>query len=141
MSDTRAAAPGPGRPGLQRKDVADAIDVLVERGMRDPSLAQLRQQLGRGSNGTISRLRNEIRGERLLATRTPVEGSVESAVLPALVSAMERLGEEVARAADEQITEMRGAFETAQSKMSRERDEAVLPKMAAYHSGLLPVCH
>jgi len=114
-----------GRPGLQRKDVADAIDTLIKRGIRDPSLTQLRQHLGRGSNSTISRLRNEIRGERLLTTRTPVEGSVESAVLPALVKAMEQLGEEAARAADDQVTQMRSTFEAAQSTLSRERDEAV----------------
>jgi len=113
-----------GRPGLQRKDVADAIDTLIKRGIRDPSLTQLRQHLGRGSNSTISRLRNEIRGERLLTTRTPVEGSVESAVLPALVKAMEQLGEEAARAADDQVTQMRSTFEAAQSTLSRERDEA-----------------
>jgi len=125
MTDPSTPPKSPGRPGLQRKDVADAIDVLVERGIRDPSLAQLRQHLGRGSNGTISRLRSEIRGERLLATRTPVEGSVESSVLPALVSAMERLGEEAAKAADDQVEAMRSTFETAQSTMGRERDAAV----------------
>jgi len=125
MTDSSTPPKSPGRPGLQRKDVADAIDVLVERGIRDPSLAQLRQHLGRGSNGTISRLRSEIRGERLLATRTPVEGSVESSVLPALVSAMERLGEEAAKAADDQIDTMRSTFEAAQSTMGRERDAAV----------------
>lgn len=125
MTDQSIPPKSPGRPGLQRKDVADAIDVLVERGIRDPSLAQLRQHLGRGSNGTISRLRSEIRGERLLATRTPVEGSVESSVLPVLVSAMERLGEEAAKAADDQIEAMRTTFEAAQSTMARERDTAV----------------
>jgi len=126
MTDPQTpSAKSPGRPGLQRKDVADAIDTLVERGIRDPSLVQLRQQLGRGSNGTISRLRSEIRGERLLATRAPVEGSVESAVLPTLVSAMERLGEEAARAADDQVAQMRTTFEEAQSTLSREREEAV----------------
>lgn len=125
MTDTSIPPKSPGRPGLQRKDVADAIDALVERGNRDPSLSQLRQHLGRGSNGTISRLRSEIRGERLLATRTPVEGSVESSVLPVLVSAMERLGEEAAKAADDQIDTMRTTFEAAQSTMARERDTAV----------------
>lgn len=125
MTDQSISPKSPGRPGLQRKDVADAIDALVERGNRDPSLAQLRQHLGRGSNGTISRLRSEIRGERLLATRTPVEGSVESSVLPVLVSAMERLGEEAAKAADDQIEAMRTTFEAAQSTMARERDTAV----------------
>ena len=125
MTDPSTPPKSPGRPGLQRKDVADAIDALVERGNRDPSLAQLRQHLGRGSNGTISRLRNEIRGERLLATRTPVAGSVESSVLPVLVSAMERLGEEAAKAADDQIEAMRSSFEAAQSTMGRERDAAL----------------
>jgi len=125
MIDTQSTPKPPGRPGLQRKDVAEAIDALVERGIRTPSLAQLRHLLGRGSNGTISRLRNEIQGERLLATRTPVEGSIESSVLPTLVSAMERLGEEAAKAADDQIDAMRSTFEAAQSKMTRERDEAV----------------
>ena len=125
MTDQSISPKSPGRPGLQRKDVADAIGALVERGNRDPSLAQLRQHLGRGSNGTISRLRSEIRGERLLATRTPVEGSVESSVLPVLVSAMERLGEEAAKAADDQIEAMRTTFEAAQSTMARERDTAV----------------
>jgi chromosome segregation ATPase len=123
--DTHSPPKSPGRPGLQRKDVAEAIDALMERGIRTPSLAQLREHLGRGSNGTISRLRNEIQGERLLATRTPVEGSIESSVLPTLVSAMERLGEEAAKAADDQIDAMRSTFEAAQSKMTRERDEAV----------------
>lgn len=114
-----------GRPGLQRKDVAGAIDALIEGGIRDPSLAQLRQHLGRGSNSTISRLRNEIRGERLLATRTPVKGSVESSVLPALVSAMERLSEEAAQAADDQVNAMRSEFDASQSTMMRERDKAL----------------
>ena len=125
MANKGGSSKSPGRPGLQRKDVAAAIDSLVERGIRDPSLAQLRKHLGRGSNGTISRLRGEIRSERLLATRTPIEGSVESSVLPALVSAMEQLGEEAAKAADDQIDAMRTMFETAQSTMARERDEAV----------------
>jgi len=38
---------------------------------------------------------------------------------------MERLGEEAAKAADDQIDAMRSTFEAAQSKMTRERDEAV----------------
>ena len=113
-----------GRPGLTRKDVAGAFEALAQRGMADPSLLQLRKHLGRGSNTTIARLRQEIRGEQLLATRTPVAGSLEASVLPVLVAAMERLGEEAAMAADGHIEAMRGEFEATTGTMVRARDEA-----------------
>ena len=113
-----------GRPGLTRKDVAGAFEALAERGMADPSLLQLREHLGRGSNTTIARLRQEIRGEQLLATRTPVAGSLEASVLPVLVAAMERLGEEAAKAADGHIEAMRGEFEATTRTMVHARDEA-----------------
>ena len=114
----------PGRPGLTRQDVASAFQTLSQRGITDPSLLQLREQLGRGSNTTIARLRQEIRGEQLLATRTPTTGSLEATVLPVLAGVMEKLGEEAAAAADAHIDAMRTEFEATTRKMVQARDAA-----------------
>lgn len=114
----------PGRPGLTRQEVADAFEALSQRGITDPSLLQLREHLGRGSHTTIARLRQEIRGEQLLATRTPVTGSLEATVLPVLTGVMEKLGEEAAKAADAHIEAMRAEFEASNRTMSQARDKA-----------------
>ena len=114
----------PGRPGLTRQEVAEAFEALSQRGITDPSLLQLREHLGRGSHTTIARLRQEIRGEQLLATRTPVAGSLEATVLPVLTGVMEKLGEEAAAAADAQIETMRSEFEATNRTMSQARDKA-----------------
>ena len=114
----------PGRPGLTRQEVADAFEALSQRGITDPSLLQLREHLGRGSNTTIARLRQEVRGEQLLATRTPVAGSLEASVLPVLTGVMEKLGEEAAKAADAHIEAMRAEFEASNRTMSQARDKA-----------------
>jgi hypothetical protein len=114
----------PGRPGLTRQDVVAAFKALSQHGITDPSLLQLREHLGRGSNTTIARLRQEIRGEQLLASRTPVAGSLEAAVLPALAGVMEKLGEEAAEAADAHIEAMRAEFESTTRKMVQARDQA-----------------
>ena len=114
----------PGRPGLTRQDVAAAFEALSQRGITDPSLLQLREHLGRGSNTTIARLRQEIRGEQLLATRTPVAGSLEATVLPVLTGIMEKLGEEAATAADAHVETMRAEFESTTRKMVHARDKA-----------------
>ncbi len=114
----------PGRPGLTRQDVAAAFEALSQHGITEPSLLQLREHLGRGSNTTIARLRQEIRGEQLLATRTPVAGSLEATVLPVLTGVMEKLGEEAAAAADAHIETMRLEFEATTSKLSQARDQA-----------------
>ena len=114
----------PGRPGLTRQDVSAAFEALSLRGITDPSLLQLREHLGRGSNTTIARLRQEIRGEQLLATRTPVAGSLEATVLPILAGVMEKLGEEAAAAADAHIEAMRSEFESTTRKMVHARDKA-----------------
>ena len=82
----------PGRPGLTRQEVADAFQALSERGITEPSLLQLREHLGRGSNTTIARLRQQIRGEQLLATSTPTAGSLEATMLPVLTGVMEKAG-------------------------------------------------
>lgn len=114
----------PGRPGLTRQEVADAFKALSERGITEPSLLQLREHLGRGSNTTIARLRQEIRGEQLLATRTPAAGSLEATVLPVLTGIMGKLGEEAAAAADAHIETMRSEFESTNRTMSQARDQA-----------------
>ncbi len=114
----------PGRPGLTRQDVAAAFEALSQHGINDPSLGQLREHLGRGSNTTIARLRQEIRSEQLLATRTPVAGSLEATVLPVLAGVMEKLGEEAAAAADAHIETMRAEFEATTRKMVHARDKA-----------------
>lgn len=114
----------PGRPGLTRQEVADAFEALSQRGITDPSLLQLREHLGRGSNTTIARLRQEVRGEQLLATQTPVAGSLEASVLPVLTGVMEKLGEEAAKAADAHIEAMRAEFEASNRTMSQARDTA-----------------
>lgn len=124
-SDKPAATKrSPGRPGLTRQEVAEAFDALFQRGIPDPSLLQLREHLGRGSNTTIARLRQEIRGEQLLATRTPIAGSLEATVLPVLAGVMEKLGEEAAAAADAQVEAMRADFESTNRTMSQARDKA-----------------
>lgn len=114
----------PGRPGLTRQAVADAFTALSERGITEPSLLQLREHLGRGSHTTIARLRQEIRGEQLLATRTPAAGSLEATMLPVLTGVMEKLGEEAAAAADAHIEAMRSEFEATNRTMSQARDKA-----------------
>ena len=114
----------PSRPGLTRQAVAEAFEALSQRGITDPSLLQLREHLGRGSNTTIARLRQEIRGEQLLATQTPVAGSLEAAVLPVLTGVMEKLGEEAAKAADAHIETMRAEFEASHRTLSQARDKA-----------------
>lgn len=114
----------PGRPGLTRQEVADAFEALSQRGITDPSLLQLREHLGRGSNTTIARLRQEVRGEQLLATQTPIAGSLEASVLPVLAGVMEKLGEEAAKAADAHIEAMRAEFEASNRTMSQARDKA-----------------
>lgn len=119
-----ASKRSPGRPGLVRQDVAEAFEALAQRGIPDPSLLQLREHLGRGSNTTIARLRQEIRGEQLLATRTPVAGSLEATVLPVLAGVMEKLGEEAAAAADAQVEAIRKEFEATNRTMSQARDKA-----------------
>ena len=119
-----SAKRSPGRPGLTRQEVAEAFAALSQRGITDPSLLQLREHLGRGSNTTIARLRQEIRGEQLLATHTPMPGSLEASVLPALVSVMEALGREAAEAADAHIGTMKTEFEATNRTMSQARDKA-----------------
>ncbi len=114
----------PGRPGLTRQDVSAAFEMLSQRGITDPSLLLLREHLGRGSNTTIARLRQEIRAEQLLATRTPVTGSLEATVLPVLAEVMGKLGEEAAEAADAHIEAMRAEFEATTRKMVQARDKA-----------------
>ena len=114
----------PGRPGLTRQEVAEAFKTLSERGITEPSLLQLREHLGRGSNTTIARLRQEIRGEQLLATSTPAAGSLEATVLPVLTGIMEKLGEEAAAAADAHIDTMRAEFESTNHTMRQARDKA-----------------
>jgi hypothetical protein len=114
----------PGRPGLTRQDVAAAFEALSQGGITDPSLLQLREHLGRGSNTTIARLRQEIRGEQLLASRTPVADSLEATVLPVLASVMRKLGEEAAEAADAHIEAMRAEFESTNQHMRQARDQA-----------------
>jgi len=122
MSSTTARRAG--RPGLTRQDVADAFDALTQRGITDPSLLQLREYLGRGSNTTIARLRQEIRGEQLLATRTPLTGSLEGTVLTVLTGVMEKLGEEAAESADAHIETMRQEFEATNRQLVASRDKA-----------------
>ena len=100
-----ADAPRPGPVGITRREVADAIDAWRSRTGSTPSIRQLRQGLGgRGSLTTISRLRNEVLGERLVAgDDVPARASPDAAVLKALAVARAALAADAAAAADDAI--------------------------------------
>ena len=103
--DTAPAPARPGPGGITRRDVADAIDTWMSRTGAAPSLRQLRTALGdRGSMTTLTRLRGEVLGKRLLqGTETLARGSPDAAILEALVAARSALAAEAAAAADDAI--------------------------------------
>ena len=131
-----AEAPRPGPVGITRREVADAIDAWRSRTGSTPSIRQLRQGLGgRGSLTTISRLRNEVLGERLVAgDDVPARASPDAAVLKALAVARAALAADAAAAADDAIAvaaaEAAERVRAADARASRAEQDAVDESLA-----------
>ena len=91
----------PGRPGVERAAVTDAIDTFLARTGRHPSLRELRTALGNtGSLGTLAPILRAHRATRLLAGDAPAPRSPEAAIAKAMNAALALLGEEAAAAAE-----------------------------------------
>ena len=131
---TTTARPGP--VGITRREVADAIDAWRSRTGSTPSIRQLRQGLGgRGSLTTISRLRNEVLGERLVAgDDVPARASPDAAVLKALALARAALAADAAAAADDAIAvaaaEAAERVRAADARAGRAETDAVDESLA-----------
>jgi len=122
----------PGRPGLVREQVAEALDAFTARAGRSPSVRELRDELGSGSLATISRLRGEIQGERLIAAGgAPATGSMEAALLKALSVTMTALAAEAGEAADAAIARAGAEAEERVTAADARRERAEAESRAA----------
>lgn len=92
---------GPGRPGISREQVHEAVDTWVARTGRLPSSRQLRTALGdTGSLTTINRHLQAIKAERLMGGEKPDAESAEAITLKAMSAALKVLSAEASDAAE-----------------------------------------
>lgn len=111
------------------QDVISAIRTLENEGVRDPGLHRIRKVIGKGSTGTIAKLRAQFYAER---NRVPAGGTnplAEAAerMWLEMIEAIEHREQEAMEAVRRPLEEARTATETArtcQAALHRELDAA-----------------